>query len=519
MLGAEHVCVGAPACQAYLADASGIERSVPAVLKIPAADVLPGVLRIAREHSVAVYPISTGRNWGYGTSLPAGDGCVILDLSLLNRILDFDPELGVVTLEPGVTQGMLAAFLEAGHHEFLVPTTGAGPHCSVLANALERGYGITPVADHFAAVTDLEAVLADGTTYRTALREAGGEELARIFKWGIGPYSAGLFTQSGFGIVTRATITLARRPACVRAFLFSIGGDDSLGPAVNAVRAALSSLPGIVGGINLMNRRRVLSMTAPYPHGAVGNDGTLPAGTVESLGKQYAVHPWTGFATLYGTRRVVVAAQRELQSIIGPIAARKMAVSPELATRLAGLARWIPGSTGKRLGRTAATLASSLELVCGRPNETALALAYWRRRGGEPARPLDPSRDGCGLLWYAPLVPMREDVVRAFVAMVERVAPRHGIEPLITLTSLNDRVFDSTVPLLFARDDATAVRRARQCHTELLEAGSRLGCFPYRLDIDSMPMLASRLAAASAFHARLRSAVDSDGILAPGRYG
>ena len=36
-----------------------------------------------------------------------------------------------------------------------MPVTGAGPNCSLLANALERGYGITPPTDHFGAVTRL----------------------------------------------------------------------------------------------------------------------------------------------------------------------------------------------------------------------------------------------------------------------------------------------------------------------------------------------------------------------------
>ena len=73
--------------------------------------------------------------------------------------------------------------------------TGAGPTCSLVGNALERGYGITPYTDHFAAVTDIEAVLPDGSVYRTALREIAGDELARLFKWGIGPHTAGLFAQ------------------------------------------------------------------------------------------------------------------------------------------------------------------------------------------------------------------------------------------------------------------------------------------------------------------------------------
>jgi 4-cresol dehydrogenase (hydroxylating) flavoprotein subunit len=254
VLGASNVLRGNDAQAAYDKDASGIKRRIPAALRIHDAEVIPEVMRIASRNKVAVYPISTGRNWGYGTSLPARDDCVILDLSGMRKIVHFDAELGVVTVEPGVTQAMLAEFLDKGNHPFLVPVTGGGPQCSLLGNALERGYGITPYTDHFAAVTDIEAVLADGTLYRTALREAGGEDLARLFKWGLGTYSAGLFTQSGFGIVSRMTIALARRPECVKVCFFSLKEDNLLEPAVQAIRSVISRLPGTIGGINLMNR-------------------------------------------------------------------------------------------------------------------------------------------------------------------------------------------------------------------------------------------------------------------------
>src|SRR5207253_5916875 len=140
---------------------------------------------------------------------PVTEGCVVLDLSGLDRILDMDGEFGLVTVEPGVTQQRLHDHLARRGHPFLVPVTGAGPHCSLIGNALERGYGITPYADHFAAVTALQAVLPDGRLYRSALSELGGTEVDRAFKWGIGPFLDGLFAQGSFGIVTQMTIALA----------------------------------------------------------------------------------------------------------------------------------------------------------------------------------------------------------------------------------------------------------------------------------------------------------------------
>lgn len=518
ILGDERVLCGGDALAAYLVDTSAIVRRVPVALKIDDSDSVPAVMRVASQYGVPVYPISTGRNWGYGTALPAVDDCVLLDLSNMRRILHFDAELGVVTLEPGVTQAMLADFLDAGGHPFLVPVTGAGPQCSLVGNALERGYGVTPFVDHFAAVTDLEAVLADGTVYRTALREAGGEDLARLFKWGIGPYSAGLFTQSGFGVVTRLSIVLARIPECIKVCLFSLEDDALLELAVERVRSILNRLPGTVGAINLMNQHRVLAMSAPFPSEQLGDDGLIPESVIKALGRQYQILPWTGFGTLYGTARMVAAAQKEIRSALSGVASRLLFLSPKNARVLANLAGMLPGASGRRLASTAETLASSLELVAGRPNETALPLCYWRNPDGARGNGLDPARDGCGLIWYAPLVPMRPSGVRAYVEMVLRVTRRHGLEPLITFTSISDKLFDSTVPLVFRRDSPADVDVAHACYRELLEAGGAIGCFPYRVGVNSMVTLTARLEASADFHRRLRLAVDPGGLVAPGRY-
>lgn len=518
LLGESAVLGREAAMVAYGVDASAISRRIPGALKIDHAALLPEVMRIANRYKVAVYPISSGKNWGYGTALPAVDDCVILDLGGMNKILHFDAELGAITLEPGVTQAMLADFLDEGRYPYLVPVTGAGPSCSLVGNALERGYGVTPYVDHFGAVTDLEAVLADGTLYRTALREAGGEDLARLFKWGIGPYSAGMFTQSGFGIVTRITILLARRPESVKVCLFSLKDDALLEPAVEKIRNILAKLPGTVGAINLMNQHRVLAMSAPYPTERLGQDGMIPQSVIDELGKQYQIFAWTGFGTLYGTKRMVAAAQKEIRAELSGIASRLMFLSPANAKALAGLTKLLPGAMGRRLASTVGTLAKSLELVAGRPNETALPLCYWRNPNAPKGQWMDPAKDGCGLIWYAPLVPMRPAGVRAYVDMVKRVAIQHRIEPLITFTSISDKLFDSTVPLIFERDKPVAVEAATACYDDLLDSGRAIGCFPYRVGVDTMKKLAGFQAQATDFHRHLRSAVDPDCLLAPGRY-
>lgn len=518
-LGDAGVLDGQAAQLHYGADTSGAQRRIAAALCPQHADQIPELMRIATRHGAPIHPISTGRNWGYGSALPPSQDMVILDLSALKRILHIDARLGVVTLEPGVTQGMLADFLTQQGLPYMVPTTGAGPSCSILANALERGYGITPHTDHFAAVTDLEAVLPDGSLYRGAMREAGGEELGRLFRWGIGPYMHGLFTQSGMGVVTRMSLALARRPESIKVCFFSLRHDDLLPQAIERIQRLLGDLHGTIGGLNLMNQHRVLAMTAPYPAASeLDSDGLIPDALLQRMGRAYQILPWTGFASLYGTQRVVKAAQRDMRQALSGIASRMVFLSQTQASWLSTLAARLPGSMGHKLSRTASTLASALELVSGTPNETALPLAYWRQARIQRSEPGHPAKDGSGLSWYAPLVPMKPDAVLSYLNFLKQTTRRHGMEPLITLTSLGDRLFDSTVPLLFERDDPAAAARARQCLSELINQGRALGFHPYRLGIDSMVDYVGQHPCSAQLQSRIKAAVDPGNIMSTGRY-
>jgi 4-cresol dehydrogenase (hydroxylating) flavoprotein subunit len=102
--------------------------------------------------------------------------------------------------------------------------------------------------------------------------------------------------------------------------------------------------------------------------------------------------------------------------------------------------------------------------------------------------------------------------------MIEQVARRYGIEPLITLTSVGDKLFDSTVPLIFERGRAGAREAALACYEDMLESGRTMGCFPYRVGIGSMARLAGLAGNAWDIHSRLQAALDPQRIIAPSRY-
>ena len=146
------------------------------------------ILQTAKENSLSLYPISTGNNWGYGAATPAKENCIILDLGDLQTISDYDDQTGSITIEPGVTQKILYDFLTKHGSKHLVPTTGvAGPSASILGNALERGYGITPETDHFNSIYEIEVLLPNGEPIHTGFTSYGADSLKGAFKCPPGP--------------------------------------------------------------------------------------------------------------------------------------------------------------------------------------------------------------------------------------------------------------------------------------------------------------------------------------------
>lgn len=475
------------------------------------------IVACAAEHKIPLYPISTGRNWGYGTARPPRPGCVILDLSDLRGIDDSLIDLDVVVVEPGVTQQVLSDFLDERGHELMVPVTGGGPDCSLVGNALERGFGITPYCDHFAAVMGLEAVLASGEIYNAAFDELGAVDANRLFKWGVGPYLDGLFTQGNFGVVTRLAIALAPRPERTESFVFKARANAELVDIVAAVRAIASKLEGVAGQINLMNGRRVLSISQEHLDESY-HHRRIPDEAAQSLIHAHGAAAWNGVGALYGTRHIVKAAKRTVKEVLKPVATRPNFFTPGLASGLADGAEVLPPALKPSIVRNLPRLKEALRIMDGRPSRMALKLPYWKLSERAPAgdHP-NPAADGCGLAWYAPVVPMRGKDVETFVALIESVCRKWEMEPLITLTTLSPRCFGATLPLLFDPAMPEQCRNAQACLDELTKRGRDQGLVAYRLASWHMEAF-TRTRAGGNLIDTLKRALDPDQIIAPGRY-
>jgi 4-cresol dehydrogenase (hydroxylating) flavoprotein subunit len=496
-----------------------LQRPIAAALRPVRVEQIAPIVRIAARHGVPLYPVSTGKNWGYGGASPAADHCVVLDLARLDNIVEVDAELGTVTLEPGVTQGQLREYLDRHGLPFMVPTTGAGPGASLLGNALERGYGLTPHADHFGAVTSLEAVLPDGSTYRSSLADWGGQRVDKGHKWGIGPYLDGLFAQGNFGVVTRMTIALAPRPPHVEVFLACIDHERDVPAAVAEVRSLLQSIGGVMGNVNFLNGYRLAAMSCPYPFDEVPPGSAMSAEQLQRLLRAHGLPPWMLIGAVYGEPGTAKAAIQAIRRRLRPYARRRVALTRPRLARLQRLLHWLPRRLACRLGWAQLDrMASLMNLLEGKPDPVALRLVHWKCREGPPAD-LDAGVLQRGLTWYAPLVPMAPAAVSAYCRMVETICRAHGFEPMITLTSLSPRCFDSSVPLLFDPQVPGEAARARACYEALFAAGRRLGFLPYRIGADAAHLLASAEGGGFSLARRVKASLDPRGIIAPGRYG
>jgi len=515
VLGPEFVVVDGQQLDHAATATFATDVHIPVILKPGSRQQVQQCMRIAQVEGVPVYPVSSGKNWGYGSRVPASDGCALLDLGRLNRILDFSEDLAYVTIEPGVTQRQLFEFLAEKKSRLWMDATGASPECSLVGNTMERGFGHTPYGDHFANVCGLEVVLPTGESLETGFARFPKAKTASLYRWGLGPNIDGLFSQSNLGIVTRMTLWLMPAPEYFQAFFFTCEDKDSLARVVDALRPL--RLNGTIrSSIHIGNDYKVLSGLRQYPWEQTAGVTPLPDECMTQLRKELHVGYWSGSGGLYGSPAQVKEARRLVRKALRGKVSRLQFMDDRLlsyATRFAGLYRRF---TGWDLSRALELLKPVYGLMKGIPTDKPVASAYWRKRNAPPQN-MDPDRDRCGLLWCSPVLPFDGEHAESLTGMISRIMLSCGFEPQISLTLVTDRAIACVISLSYDRDVEGEDERAMACHRELLQFLAESGYPCYRLGIQSMNQMDGQ----TGYHRLLRSlrkALDPAGVLSPGRY-
>ena len=527
-LGAMAAVVGAANVKADDATRERYARSTAARPVRPLALVRPAdaadvarLVKIAAGARLAVYPVSTGKNWGYGDACAVGAGQVILDLSRMNRIIHVDPELAYAVIEPGVTQRQLSDFLRERGYPLWADCTGAGPDTSYIGNIMERGFGHSPYGNRLQHVAGMQVVMASGELLETGFGHYRQARAAHLFPYGVGPFLDGLFTQSNMGIVTRLGIWLMPHSECVNHFLCSVPDHADIASVVDALR--LLRLDGTLRSIlHIGNDMRVFSGGGLFPREAVPDGARLPAALRAQMRANSGVGAWTVSGALYGSTAQVALARTALRRALRGTRARSTFVS-ERSLRAGALAARLLGDTGagRRLRARVALGRSLFAMNRGVPDGRFLAGAYWRRRTGLPAGfPLhaDPARDRCGLLWVSPVLPLRGADMLAVHDLAEAAFHKYGFDLFATFSMINERALGGVLTIAYDQDDAAETARAKACHDEVFANMFEAGYIPYRVGNHAMARLDPEGDSYWRTVEAIKAALDPAGILAPGRY-
>ncbi|WP_052848699.1 FAD-binding oxidoreductase [Streptomyces avicenniae] len=203
----------------------------------PAAVVLPRtveevqhVLRTA--HALRVPVVPQGARTGLSGGANAVDGCVVLSLIRMDRVLEIDTVNRVAVVEPGVVNADLSKAV-AAHGLTYPPDPSSWEQCTIGGNIGTGAGGLCCVKYGVTAeyVLGLDVVLADGRLLRTGRRTAkgvAGYDLTRLF----------VGAEGTLGVVVRAVLALRPAPPPRLALAAEFPSTVAAGQAVAEIMAA-----------------------------------------------------------------------------------------------------------------------------------------------------------------------------------------------------------------------------------------------------------------------------------------
>ncbi|WP_329464946.1 FAD-binding oxidoreductase [Streptomyces sp. NBC_01431] len=176
----------------------------PAVVVLPrTVEQVQHVMRTATALRVPVVP--QGARTGLSGAANASEGCIVLSLVKMDRVLEISPVDRVAVVEPGVVNAVLSRQVaELGL--YYPPDPSSWEMCTIGGNVGTASGGLCCVKYGVTAeyVLGLEVVLADGRLMSTGRRTAkgvAGYDLTRLF----------VGSEGSLGIVVKAVLAL--RPA------------------------------------------------------------------------------------------------------------------------------------------------------------------------------------------------------------------------------------------------------------------------------------------------------------------
>jgi len=440
------------------------------------------IVRIANEHKIPLWPISRGKNFGYGSAAPVMSGSIVLDMSRMKKI-KMDIENGTVLLEPGVGFYDLFDYVEENDIPYWISPPG-NAWGSVVGNALDRGVGYTPYGDHAARLCGMEVVLPDGDLVRTGMGAMTDSPSWNMHPYGFGPGWDQMFIQSNFGIVTKAGMWLMPKPESIVSLDMELDRADDLGWAIDTLapmrRSGLLQQSPSIG--NWLRAAAVLTNRTDWYDGP----GALPDSVIDAIRAQFGLGWWSVNLRFYGYEEVTLAMAEKVKSIFASRTSYEMKQ---------GI--WRDGDPRE------------LQPFAGVPITFPLQNASWH--GGRGAH-----------VGFSPALPQSGD---AALAQFRRTFDRYNEFGMDYHGSfaLAERHITNVNQVLFNKDDPDMVDRVDRFFRSLVSDASEQGYGEYRAHIEYMDLIADTYDfnnhALRRLNERIKDTLDPNGVLSPGKSG
>jgi FAD/FMN-containing dehydrogenase len=487
------------------------ERVASAAVAPDGVDQVQAVVRIANEHGIPLYPISTGKNLGYGGSAPNLSGSVVLDLKRMNRILEVSERNASALVEPGVSYFDFYRYIQDNGLKVWMdcPDPGWG---SLVGNALDHGGGYTQwqFRNHFDAHCGLEVVLPTGELLRTGMGALPNAKTWQQYKFGVGPWIDGLFSQSNFGVVTKMGVWLMPEPDAYFTGTVTVPKRDDLIPLVDILNY-LENV-GVLNGMPQLGSPLLGGFFSAVPSELkelLTNDA--PTEDIEAYAASRGTGYWSCTVKMYGPEKALAANWEYVQEKFGAIPGAKFEPGeffkfPLTAEQIAEIQR------RQAEGSRASTLPEF-----GVPSLTMFSIGARSETNPNPTE---------GHIWFSPIIPRTGEAIFEANRVFAQASKEMNLPVTAAGFSLPTTYWNRAFVYLFgfpvSRDIETN-RRTRANFERLVTIAAEHGWGEYRTPPAFQDAVTGTYAfndhALRRFHETLKDAIDPNGILSAGRYG
>jgi hypothetical protein len=476
------------------------ERLVSAAVAPETVEQVSQIVKTANRFRIPIYPISTGKNLGYGGSAPNLSGSVVVDLKRMNRVIEVDDKRHFAIVEPGVAYFDLYRHIQDRNLKVWIdcPDPGWG---SPIGNALDHGVGYTfgGYRDHFHAHCGMEVVLPNGDIVRTGMGALPGAKTWAEYRYGFGPTVDGLFAQGNLGIVTKMGFHLLPAPEAYQTSVVTVPRRRDIVPLIELVNEMEHQ--SLIG---MPNYRSALGGLGP-PDPELAELMKKPGGPTEEDLDDYARQrgrgSWSCELQFYGSPKVIAAHLEHAKDRFASVAGTTFEDGPLLRFPL----------TQEQADRVH-------KVAVGMPNMAIFSI------GARTA--LNPSPSD-GHLWFSPIIPKTGEAVleaqRVFMDAFAKMGAPSMVSPFTMPATWMHRAFIFIMAFPISRTNVEQNRRTRDRFRELVKVAAAHGWGEYRtapaFQDDVMAAYSYNNNALLRLHETIKDAVDPNGIVAAGRSG